>query len=209
MANVVYFLSSDEAGFINGENITIDGGYGNVSVLLQKEMESSRVYGSYEDLIKRYNKMKKGEKIFSVDVADSGYAWIDTPNERAYLNSIVEATQRGVETVRFIVLPKEDIKKFKEGKLFKEYVKYMKESDKCFIVSKEELFEKLNGVYQVIGKGCDVSINKKGEKQSFIDFYSDDNSVGVLTDSEIITENLYENITVLHDAIKSKTIKTY
>ena len=30
VANVVYFLSSSESSFINGENITIDGGYGNV-----------------------------------------------------------------------------------------------------------------------------------------------------------------------------------
>lgn len=39
VASVVYFLASDEAGFINGENITIDGGYCNVSVLLKSEAD--------------------------------------------------------------------------------------------------------------------------------------------------------------------------
>lgn len=39
VASVVYFLASDEAGFISGENITIDGGYSNVSVLLKSEAD--------------------------------------------------------------------------------------------------------------------------------------------------------------------------
>jgi 3-oxoacyl-[acyl-carrier protein] reductase len=39
VANVVYFLSSDESWFINGESITIDGGYNIVSVLLKSEAD--------------------------------------------------------------------------------------------------------------------------------------------------------------------------
>ena len=42
VAKVVYFLSSDEASFINGENITIDGGYNIVSILLKSEADSIR-----------------------------------------------------------------------------------------------------------------------------------------------------------------------
>lgn len=37
VAKVVYFLASDEASFISGENITIDGGYSVMSILLKSE----------------------------------------------------------------------------------------------------------------------------------------------------------------------------
>ena len=37
VAKVVYFLASEEASFVNGVNITIDGGYSNMSILLQAE----------------------------------------------------------------------------------------------------------------------------------------------------------------------------
>lgn len=39
VARVVYFLASSESGFISGENITIDGGYNIVSVLLKAEAD--------------------------------------------------------------------------------------------------------------------------------------------------------------------------
>jgi NAD(P)-dependent dehydrogenase (short-subunit alcohol dehydrogenase family) len=39
VAKVVFFLASDEAAFISGANITIDGGYTNVSVLLKAEAD--------------------------------------------------------------------------------------------------------------------------------------------------------------------------
>ena len=39
VAKVVFFLSTDEAGFISGENITIDGGYNIESVLLKSDAD--------------------------------------------------------------------------------------------------------------------------------------------------------------------------
>jgi Dehydrogenases with different specificities (related to short-chain alcohol dehydrogenases) len=39
VSKVVYFLASDEAAFISGENITIDGGYNVGSILLQSEAD--------------------------------------------------------------------------------------------------------------------------------------------------------------------------
>jgi 3-oxoacyl-[acyl-carrier protein] reductase len=42
VASVVFFLCSDAASFVNGENITIDGGYNIVSVLLKSEADNLR-----------------------------------------------------------------------------------------------------------------------------------------------------------------------
>lgn len=39
VADVVFFLASDESAFVNGENITVDGGYNRVSVLLKSEAD--------------------------------------------------------------------------------------------------------------------------------------------------------------------------
>lgn len=206
VANVVYFLINQESSFINGENITIDGGYGNVSILLQKEMESSRIYGGYKTLVERYNKMKKDEQIYALDIADNGYAWLDTLSEKEYLTSIIDAQSRGVKSHRYIVLPEEKINDFKRNKMF---IEFGKQLDNCYIISREELCKKLNDVYQIIGKGFDVSINLKGTKFSFIDSYSSDNSVGTLTKSEIITSHLYEKIIKLDNAIKNKMLKVY
>lgn len=39
VAKVVFFLASDESSFISGENITVDGGYNVVSILLKSEAD--------------------------------------------------------------------------------------------------------------------------------------------------------------------------
>ena len=206
VSNVVYFLCGDESSFVNGENITIDGGYGNVSILLKKEMESSRIYGGYKSLIKRYDNMKKGETIISLDVADSGYAWVDNPSEIEYLNCILRAQSRGVKVYRYIALPDDKISNFKNHNEI--FLKYKNKFENLYIISKEELLKKYRDVYVVMGNGCDVYIDNNGNKHSFIDSYSDDNSVGVLTDDEKITTQLYEKLNKLFIAVKEGKIKT-
>lgn len=39
VARVVYFLASDEASFVSGENVTIDGGYSIMNILLKSEAD--------------------------------------------------------------------------------------------------------------------------------------------------------------------------
>jgi len=42
VAEVVFFLASEQSSFVNGENITIDGGYNIVSILLKNEVKRMR-----------------------------------------------------------------------------------------------------------------------------------------------------------------------
>ena len=207
VANVVYFLCGNESSFINGENITVDGGYGNVSILLKKEMESSRIYGGYDCLIDRYNKAKVNETILSIDVPDSGYAWQNNSKEIDYLNSIVNAQKRGVNCCRYIVMPYGEIESFKtHNKIYSKYKNLIKN---MFIISMEELYEKLKDVYEIVGSGCDIYVDSKLNKSSFIDFFSSDDSVGVLTDNEIITGRLYEKFCKLKTYVEQNRINVY
>lgn len=46
VAGIVYFLATDEASYISGENIVVDGGYKNVDNILKYEAEGVRQYNS-------------------------------------------------------------------------------------------------------------------------------------------------------------------
>jgi NAD(P)-dependent dehydrogenase (short-subunit alcohol dehydrogenase family) len=54
VAKVVYFLASDESSFISGENITVDGGYSIVSILLKSEADSE-LSKNLQDFIKNHS----------------------------------------------------------------------------------------------------------------------------------------------------------
>ncbi len=99
VANVVYFLSSAESSFINGENITIDGGYGNVSILLKEEIERSRKIVGYDWLNEKVASLKKGDKVYCLD-ATPEYGWIHNPLEETYVNAHTKAIEKGVEVRR-------------------------------------------------------------------------------------------------------------
>ena len=110
VANVVYFLSSSESSFINGENITINGGYGNVSVLLKDEIERNRKIVGYEWLNEKMASLKDEDKVYCLDTTPE-YGWIDHPLEEIYINEHIKALKRNVDVHRIIMTP-EDKKEF-------------------------------------------------------------------------------------------------
>lgn len=61
VAKVVYFLASDEASFVSGENITIDGGYNIMSILLKSEATPS-LSKFLQEFIETENKKKIKER---------------------------------------------------------------------------------------------------------------------------------------------------
>lgn len=62
VAKVVFFLASDESSFISGENITIDGGYNIVSLLLKSEADPD-----LSEYLQSFIKIKK-HNYFSDDI---------------------------------------------------------------------------------------------------------------------------------------------
>ena len=200
VANVVYFLSGTESSFINGENITIDGGYGNVSVLLKEEIESSRKLVGYDWINEKMRSLKDGDKVYCFDTTPE-YGWIHNPEEENYVNEHIKATQKGVDIYRIIMTSETK----KESIVNNDLVNYTLNNSKGakFIgIIEEEMVKRHNkSDYAKIGKGFIVFISKDGTKELFIDSFSSNENVGYVIDNEIminslteVFENIYKNI---------------
>ena len=101
-------------------------------------------------------------------------------------------------------MPEEDIHHFKTKN--KVYLKYGQLLQNTFIISREELHIKLKDVFDTIGSGFDVYVDKNNNKSSFIDFYSSNDSVGVVTDNEKIVSNLFEKVLKLKSFVNQGLI---
>lgn len=200
VANVVHFLSSAESSFINGENITIDGGYGNVSVLLKEEIESSRKIVGYDWLNEKVRSLEAGDKVYCFDTTPE-YGWIHNKHEEQYVNEHIKAIEKGVDVYRIIMTSEAK----KESIINNDLVNYTISNSKGakFIgIVEEEMVKKHNkSDYVKIGKGFIVFISKDGTKELFIDSFSSNENVGYVIDNEIminslteVFENIYKNI---------------
>lgn len=208
VANVVYFLSSGDSSFINGENITIDGGYGNVSILLKDEIERERKIVGYEWLNERMASLKDGDKVFCLDTTPD-YGWINHPLEEVYIDEHIKALERNVQVHRIIMTSEDKKESILNNSLIK---KTLKESRKAkFIgVIKEEDVKKFNkSDFAKIGKGFEIFILKDGTKQLFIDSFINDDSMGYMIENEMMIEALLEVFENIYNNIKNKKIEVY
>ena len=206
VANVVYFLSSNDSSFINGENITIDGGYGNVSVLLKEEIESSRKIISYEELTNIIKSLEKGDIAYSYDTMTE-YCWIDNPDEVGYIEENVKAMKRGATCHRIIMTPKEKVKTVLNNQLIKHYIK--ESADNCFagIILNEDVKKYNRTEYAKIGDGFLVIIRKDGTKELYIDSFSDNNNLAYAIDNEIMIDSIIEVFEKIYANIQNGVIK--
>lgn len=200
VANVVYFLSSAESSFINGENITIDGGYGNVSVLLKEEIESSRKIVGYDWLNEKVRSLEAGDKVYCFDTTPE-YGWIHNEHEEQYVNEHIKAIEKGVDVYRIIMTSEAK----KESIINNDLVNYTLNNSngaKFIGIVEEEMVKKYNkSDYAKIGKGFIVFLSKDGTRELFIDSFSSNENVGYVIDNEIminslteVFENIYKNI---------------
>lgn len=208
VANVVYFLSSSESSFINGENITIDGGYGNVSVLLKEEIQRERKIAGYDWLNGKTASLQEGDIVYCLDTVPD-YGWINNPKEETYLNEYIKAVERNVKIYRIIMVPEYKKEYTLNNDLIKETLK--KSSNAEFIgVVKEEDVKKHNKVdYPKIGKGFAVIILKDGTKQLFVDSFTNEDSVGYVIENEMMINSLIEVFQNIYKNIKNNKIEIY
>ena len=206
VANVVYFLSSNESSFINGENITIDGGYGNVSVLLKEEIESSRKIVGYEWLNSTFKSLEEGDKVYCYDTTPE-YGWISNPDEKEYIEENIKAVNRGVELYRIIMTPEFQKDKILNNDLIKHDIKESSKAKFIGVVLDEDVKKHNRTDYPKIGSGFIVIIKKDGTKELFLDSFSDNENVGYVIDNEIMIESIIEVFEKIYNNIKKGLIK--
>ena len=197
VANVVYFLSSSESSFINGENITIDGGYGNVSVLLKKEIESSRKILGYKELIDVIKSLQEGDIIYGYDTIQD-YCWINYPDEEGYIKETINAFKRGVETYRIIMTPKAKKEMVLNNELIKEYINSIGNIKLSSIILDEDVKKYNRSDYAKIGAGFLVIIHKDGTKELFVDSFSDNDNLCYQIDNEMMIDSIIEVFEKIH-----------
>lgn len=208
VANVVYFLSSMESSFINGENITIDGGYGNVSVLLKDEIEGARKVAGYDWLNEKVASLKKEDKIYCFD-STPDYGWIDHPLEVKYVDEHIKAVERDVEVYRIIMTSDERKEEILGNDLIKRTLKKCKNAKYVGVVLLEDVKKYNKSDYFKIGKGFEIFISKDGTKQLFVDSFSDDNSIGYVIENEMMIDSLMEVFKNIYKNIENGKIMTY
>lgn len=208
VANVVYFLSSAESSFINGENITIDGGYGNVSVLLKDEIERSRKVVGYDWLNERMATLQKGDKVYCFDTTPD-YGWLKNPLEETYLNEHIKAIENGVEVYRIIMTSKEKKDKVLQNEFIKMTLNNSSKAKFVGVIKAEDVKKYNKNDYFKIGKGFEVFILKDGTKQLFIDSFSGEDSMGYVIENEVMIESLIEVFENIYKNIENKKIEVY
>jgi len=196
VADVIYFLASSSSGFINGENITIDGGYGNVSVLLKNESSRIRKYGGYKDVYKEYEIMKKGDKLIHISPC-ADYAWIDNKEERELLNQRINAAKKEAIIYEILMTDKKREKELQSSPIVKQYYDNLLPQGRVYLVRKEDIIKYCPEEYKIIGAGFGVFNSKK----AFIDSYVSKDDIGYTVENEhlispllIAFNNILKNI---------------
>ena len=208
VANVVYFLSSPESGFINGENITIDGGYSQTSILLKKEIERARRLVGYDYLNEKMASLGKGDKVYCLDMTPD-YAWLDIPEEKEYIHNNVKAMENGALVNRLIVVND----RRKNNILSNDIIKYNVDNtiSPCVtaILDENEIMKKFPKEFRNFGKGFVIFVFKDGTKEVFVDSFSDSDHLGYIVDNEMLVDQLLEGYNVLLNAVKDNKLKQY
>ncbi len=208
VANVVYFLSSSESSFINGENITIDGGYGNVSVLLKEEIQRERKIVGYDWLNEKIASIQEDDIVYCLD-ATPDYGWIENPKEEIYLNEYIKAVERNVKVYRIIMTPQHKKQYILNNDLVKETLEKSTNAEFIGVVKEEDVKKHNKTDYPKIGKGFAVIILKDGTRQLFVDSFTNEDSVGYVIENEMMIDSLIEVFENIYKNIKNKKIEVY
>lgn len=207
VADIIYFLSTPQSGFINGENITIDGGYSQTSILLKKEIERNRKIIGYDYINNMLLNLKKGDKVYCFDTTPD-YGWIDHPKEIEYIQNNITAMLKGVQVYRIISISKKRFDEIINNPLIKHAIENTTNNSKTILVKSEDVKTCCKDEYLSFGKGLLIIEHSDGNKELMIDSFSNENNIGyLLNDMPIIAEQLKEKFLNVLKKIESGKIE--
>jgi 3-oxoacyl-[acyl-carrier protein] reductase len=198
IGNTVFFLASNSSSFINGENITVDGGYNNVDVLLKKETGRIREYKGYDYIFNKYKSMGKGFKLQHISPCDY-FTWDDSPQEQEMLKQSSLAVKRGADIERIFVIRPENEALMASSSLFKRYTQTDKPQTRTYLVREANIIKHCPADYQKVGSGFGIL----NGTEAFVDSYGSVDSIGY----EVTGEDLIGQLQTAYQHILEK-IKT-
>ena len=183
--NRIGFKKDDELIIMNGN---IEEILGHLGYVVDGKIEPTREvlnYG-YSDLIKLYNSLKKGDKAYDFDMIPS-YAYVDTKEEREYIESRITAMKNGADFNLIIVGTKEKLDSLKNNELFKYTINNICENGKLYILDQDELRAKCPMEYFQLADGLYYAERNDGSKELFKDLWENKENLGLLIkDNEVI-----------------------
>jgi len=196
IANTAFFLASASSSFINGENITVDGGYANVDVLLKKETGRIREFRGYDYVLDKYKSMKEGDGLIHIIPSDY-FTWDDSPEEQEVQKENALAEKRGAKIDRIVIVSAENEDKIKKSNLIKLYLANVQPQGHLYLIKETDLIKHNPNDYQRVGSGFGVL----NGKEALVDSYSTVDSIGYFIEGEsfinqltVAFSNILENI---------------
>lgn len=199
--NRIWFKKDDELIIMNGdvENILHNLGYIGNTEINRKEYKDVTNY-SYDDLTKLYCNLKKWDTAYIFDMLPD-YAYIDTDQERTYIESRITAMKNGANVRLFIVGSKEKINSLENNELYNYTINSYYGNSKIFIVDENDIKQKCPNEFFQLAQGLYYGIHSDGSKEAFRDLWINSDNLGILIRDNTILTYLEKSVFAISDVI--------
>lgn len=159
---------------------------------------------SYTDLSELYSNLEQGDVAYIFDMLPE-YAYIDSLEEKEYINSRIKAMKNGAKVFLFVVGSKERLNKLKENELFNYSISNCFKNSKIYVIDEKEIKEKCLNEYFQLAQGLYYGERNDGTKEAFRDLWITKDNVGLLIKDESILELIKKSIDSIVEKMQIKS----